>query len=94
ATPRNQSSWAGRIRDNYPSRALREEVEGTVGVRVQVNAEGRVASCSVTRSSGSGILDDAACRGMERYARYNPALDRNGNPTTGSASTAITYRLN
>lgn len=94
ATTRGERRWAARIQENYPSRALREEIEGTVGVRVTVTAEGRAANCQVTASSGSSILDEAACRGMERYARFNPALDRAGNPTTGSYATRITYRLN
>ena len=91
--PRNQSRWAGQISNNYPSRALREEVEGTVGVRVTVTTDGRAANCQVTASSGSSVLDDAACRGMERYARFEPALNRAGEPTTGSYATRITYRL-
>ncbi|MEO0908677.1 MAG: energy transducer TonB, partial [Pseudomonadota bacterium] len=94
ATTRNERRWASRIQENYPSRAIREEVEGTVGVRVTVTAEGRAANCQVTRSSGSSVLDQAACRGMERYARFNPALDAAGNETSGSYSTSITYRLN
>ncbi|MHA7820435.1 MAG: energy transducer TonB [Erythrobacter sp.] len=94
ATTRNERRWAGQIQDNYPSRALREEVEGTVGVRVTVTPNGRATNCQVTASSGSSILDQAACRGMERYARFNPALDASGNETTGSYSTRITYRLN
>lgn len=94
ATPRGQSGWARRIQENYPSRALREEIEGTVGVRVNINAEGRVSGCSVTNSSGSSILDEAACEGMQRYARFNPALDARGNPTTDTYSTSIQYRIN
>ncbi len=94
ATPRNQGRWAAQISNNYPSRALREEVEGTVGVSVTVGANGRVSGCRVTASSGSSVLDDAACRGMERYARFNPALDAAGNETTGSFATRITYQLN
>lgn len=94
ATTRNERRWAGQIQENYPSRALREETEGTVGVRVTVTPGGRAANCQVTASSGSSILDDAACRGMERYARFNPALDDAGNETSSSYSTRITYRLN
>ncbi|MCK0098930.1 energy transducer TonB [Qipengyuania sp. S6317L1] len=94
ASPRGQNRWAGRIQENYPSRALREEIEGTVGVRVTVTADGRATGCQVTSSSGSGILDEAACKGVERYGRFNPALDDAGNPTTGAFSTRITYRLN
>ncbi len=94
ARTKNERSWAARIQENYPPRALREEVEGTVGVRVTVTADGRATGCSVTASSGSDILDAAACAGMERYARFDPALDDAGNPTTGSYTTRITYRLN
>ncbi|MCK9541487.1 MAG: energy transducer TonB [Novosphingobium sp.] len=94
ASPNRQASWAARIQENYPPRALREEREGRVGVRVTIGPDGRVAGCSVTASSGSSDLDEAACNGMSRYARYNPALDDAGNPTTGSATTAIVYRIN
>jgi protein TonB len=94
ARTKNERSWAARIQENYPARALREEIEGTVGVRVTVTADGRATGCSVTASSGSDILDAAACQGMERYARFEPALDDAGNPTSGSYSTRITYRLN
>ncbi len=93
ATPDGQGRWAARIQENYPSRAIRDEVEGRVGVRVQIGANGRVTSCSVSNSSGSSVLDEAACDGMTRYARYNPALDDAGNPTTDTTSTTIVYQL-
>lgn len=94
AKPKGQGSWAARIQDNYPSAALRKEIEGTVGVRVTVGPDGRVSGCSVTGSSGSGDLDSAACDGMQRYARFEPALDAGGSPTTGSFSTRIVYKIN
>ncbi|MCB2051654.1 MAG: TonB family protein [Novosphingobium sp.] len=92
--PKGMNRWAARIQENYPTRAVREGTEGTVGVRVSVDAGGRVQSCSVTSSSGSSDLDDAACKGMERYARFDPATDGNGEATSGSYSTRIVYRLN
>ena len=94
AKPKGQGSWAARIQDNYPSAALRKEIEGTVGVRVTIGPDGRVSACSVSGSSGSGDLDSAACDGMTRYARFEPALDAAGNPTTGSFSTRIVYKIN
>ena len=93
ATPKGLSSWAARIQANYPTRAAREEREGRVGVRVNIGADGRVASCTVTSSSGSSDLDEAACDGMSRYARFNPAMDTAGNPTTDTYSTTIVYKL-
>jgi protein TonB len=93
ATPDGLGRWSARIQENYPARAVRDEIEGRVGVRVTVGPNGRVADCSVSSSSGSSVLDDAACAGMRSYARFNPALDREGNPTTGSYSTTIVYQL-
>lgn len=63
-------------------------------MRVGIGPDGKVTACSVTASSGSPDLDEAACDGMTRYARFNPALDDAGNPTSGQFSTAIVYKLN
>lgn len=94
ATPDGQSRWMARIQENYPSRAIRDDVEGRVGVRAIVGANGRVTSCTVASSSGSAVLDEAACDGMIRYARFNPAIGDNGQPTTGTFSDTIVYQLN
>lgn len=93
ATPKGQAGWAARIQSNYPTRAVREEREGRVGVRVTIDGEGRVSGCTVTSSSGSPDLDAAACDGMARYARFNPAQDSAGNPISDTYSTAIVYKL-
>jgi len=85
--------WAARIQEAYPARAIRQELEGNVGVSVVIGADGRVTSCSVTASSGESILDEAACEGMQRYARYTPALNDAGQPTTGRDTLTIVYRL-
>lgn len=82
-----------RIASNYPSAALREEVEGRVSVAIVVNPDGRVAKCTVTLSSGSSILDAAACEGFERYGRFEPALNATGEPVEGVFNTAINYVL-
>ena len=93
ASPDNQGRWAARIQGDYPSSALRREEQGTVSMRITVGANGRVEACTVTGSSGSSALDDAACRGMQRYARYNPALNDAGNPISATANQSIRYVL-
>ena len=93
ATPDGQGRWAARIQGDYPSSALRREEQGTVGMRITIGANGRVEACTVTSSSGSSALDDAACRGMQRYARYNPALNAAGNPIPDTTSQSIRYVL-
>ena len=90
AEPRgNPGSWA--TANDYPARALREEREGTTGFRVTVNAEGRVSNCTITRSSGHADLDEATCKNITRRARFRPATDGNGQPTTDTYSNAIRW---
>ena len=93
ATTKDERVWALKIQENYPAAALRYQLQGTVGVRVIVDTQGRVSQCFVTRSSGHAVLDEAACDGMVRFALFNPALDHAGLPTTGSYSTRISYRI-
>src|SRR6218665_2009918 len=76
----NAASWA--TTNDYPSRALREEREGTTGFRVTVGPDGRVADCQITSSSGHADLDEATCANVRRRARFNPAMDGEGNPKT------------
>ena len=72
--------------NDYPSRALREEREGTTGFRLSVGPDGRVTNCEITSSSGSPDLDAATCDNLRRRARFTPAMDGEGQPTSGSYS--------
>ena len=92
-SPDNQARWSAQIDRDYPPSAQRREEEGTVTMRITVGTNGRVADCAVTGSSGSSALDQAACKGMRRYARYNPALNDAGNPVTATTSQSIRYVL-
>ncbi len=91
--PIKRNVWLARIAKNYPSKAKRERLQGRVALTVKVNAAGRAVSCTINKSSGHKVLDDAACLGMRRYARFNPALDINGNPGPGVWSEAINYKV-
>ena len=92
ATPRgNPGSWA--TTDDYPSRALREEREGVTRFTVQVSPEGRVTDCTVTGSSGSPDLDEAACRSISRRARFNPATNGEGEKVAGTYSNSVRWQI-
>jgi protein TonB len=76
------SRWiSGRIHDSdYPASAVRARQSGTVGLRFVVGPSGRVDRCTVTRSSGSGALDETTCRLILSRFRYRPARDFTGRP--------------
>lgn len=76
-----EKNWRNWITtDDYPTAALRQEIQGTVIISVMIGTDGRVRSCLVTQSSGSKLLDDATCRLYSQRARFTPARDADGNP--------------
>jgi periplasmic protein TonB len=85
----NPGRWAST--DDYPSRDLREENEGVTRFSVQIGPNGRVSSCSVSGSSGHPSLDAATCKLVSSRAKFAPALDKDGNPTTGSYSSSVRW---
>lgn len=92
AEPRgNPGRWV--TNNDYPSRAQREEREGTTGFRLSIGTNGRVTNCQITRSSGHSDLDETACRYLTRRARFRPAKDGNGEETTGSYSNSIRWEI-
>lgn len=87
----NPGLWV--VTMDYPARSLNIEEEGTVGFRLTVGVDGRAVGCMVTSSSGSAALDAATCSNVTRRARFDPALDDKGNPTTGYYSNRVTWRI-
>ncbi len=79
-TPAN--TWVND--DDYPPRAARESRGGVTGFRLSVGPDGRVTGCEITAPSGSPDLDQATCNYAPRRARFAPATDDNGQPTSGS----------
>lgn len=68
------------VPSDYP-RDLRERgIGGRVGIVFTVGTNGRVTSCTVTRSSGVPELDTLTCRLIEQRFRYRPSTDRYGRP--------------
>ena len=69
------------------------EEEGAVAFTVQIGADGRVTSCSVTASSGSSVLDRATCRLYAQRARFAPARDDAGNQIGSRYSDRVRWEL-
>ena len=91
---RARSNLASYFSDaDYPAAAQRNEEQGTTAVSLTVGTDGRVTDCRVTSSSGSSTLDAATCNILRRRARFTPARDSSGNPTTDTATTRIRWVL-
>jgi protein TonB len=79
--------------DDYPPSAQRDGVEGTTGFALQIGPDGKVQSCSITASSGSSVLDDTACRLLQRRARFNPAKDAGGQPMAATFRSRFKWQI-
>ena len=92
ASPKGRpGDWA--TDNDYPTSAMREQKQGVTGFRVSIGPEGRVTDCSVTRSSGSSELDETTCKLITRRARFTPAMDGDGRPTTGAYSSSVRWQI-
>lgn len=56
----------------YPYRARREGISGTLVIKFSINKNGSIYNISILRSSGKKMLDEAAVRAIYNAARYNP----------------------
>jgi periplasmic protein TonB len=84
----NPGGWV--TNDDYPTRAMREERQGTTGFRLTYDANGRPTSCDITSSSGSPDLDSTACSLLMRRAKFTPGME-DGKPVGGSWSSRFRW---
>jgi protein TonB len=78
---------------DYPAAAVAAGEQGTVGFALEVGANGRVATCTVTQSSGSAQLDDTTCLLIRSRARFTPALDADGATVPDTIAGKIVWKL-
>jgi TonB family protein len=79
------------VQPDYPEELREQGVQGTVTVRYTVDENGRVTDVSVSHSSGSDALDDAAVRAIRRF-RYRPAQS-SGKPRAFQMTKRFVFRL-
>lgn len=74
---------------NYPADALAEGKEGTVVVRIDIDAQGAVTAAQVERSAGDPRLDNAALAAVKTW-RFNPEI-RNGKAVSSRVRVPIMF---
>ncbi len=78
------------INPEPPMIAYREGAEGTTAFEVSIDERGAPTKCTITKSSGYLVLDDAVCRAAMK-ARFSPKLV-NGRAVPGVYHDAFTFR--
>jgi len=88
------SSWPAvtkEIKAKYPEQALNYGVEGTVKLRIDIDASGKTFKVRVLKKLGYG-LDEAAVAAVKRFV-WAPAVSTEGRPVPVRITYAYTFRL-
>ena len=75
----------------YPADALRDQEQGTVRLRVEIDAQGSVQSVQVLDSSHSRALDRAAMESVRTW-KFRPAI-QGGQPVASTIDVPVDFRL-
>jgi protein TonB len=68
-------------------------VDDWMSYSLTIGIDGRVMGCSIVRSSASPLFDAAICRALAARARFEPALDRNGEKVLGSYAGTVRWEF-
>lgn len=80
--------------DDYPASAQASGAQGTARAQLTISPSGQVVGCTITQSTGNSALDAATCSILRRRAKFTPARDSNGNPTSDTIETpSIKWQL-
>ena len=76
----------------YPPLSQRMGEQGTTGLTCKIGADGKPVDCSVTSSSGSPRLDEAALSYVKEHYTWQPAT-RDGKPVADTVQLNIVWDL-
>lgn len=80
-----------RVQPDYPAAAVRAQEEGTVIVRVSVDASGAPTDVGIARRSGSRDLDRAALNAVRKW-RFSPAI-KDGKKVASVVEVPVDFKL-
>lgn len=81
------------VRPPYPSSSRNASIEGTVYVKMLVNASGKVEEAFVAQSSGNAALDDSAVKTVYKW-RFSPAKDAFKEKVACYITIPVNFQLN
>jgi TonB family protein len=77
---------------DYPASASRRGQGGRVEFTLLILEDGRVADCTLIKTSGVPVLDAQVCVVLKVRAKFQPALGSDGKPIKDSSDGAIVWR--
>lgn len=78
---------------DYPDSAMSKGEQALVYFRLMIGADGAPESCHIQQSGYSQAFDKAVCGNLMKNARFEPALDADGNPMKSYFRTSVRFAL-
>lgn len=76
---------------SYPKSAIEQRQVGVVNLRVEVDAQGRLADVQVLSATNPGVFDAVSVAAARSWT-YRPAM-KNGKPVAGAVKIPITFAM-
>ena len=94
STPRPITKWSDVLKDvDYPRSAIHEKAQGNVLMRLTIDASGTPVECWQILGTGNEKLDGKSCTAIGQKARFEPAVDANGQPVAAPYVTEVRWRI-
>jgi periplasmic protein TonB len=77
---------------NYPERAMEDNIQGRVAVLFVIDKDGSITNVQVRGPKGGELLEKEAKRVIEKLPKFKPGMQR-GKPVKVKYSQPITFRL-
>jgi len=78
---------------DFPSKAVREDQEGTTRFIVLIDEKGAIRDCMVVETSGIAVLDAQTCMVIKARGKFDPAIGIDGKPVRASLSQRVRWEL-
>lgn len=91
-TPKNDpAKWV--TPNDYPIHALLDGENAIIKFRLKINETGKAEECHIQQSIGDESFDKVVCDKVMSRAKFNPALDKDGNPMTSYYINKVRFQI-
>lgn len=87
----NPARWLSTA--DYPGGPMRRGEQAIVNFRLIVDREGRVEECHIQQATQGDAFERAVCEAVVKRARFEPALDAEGNPIRSYYVNSVTFQM-
>jgi len=91
--PVDQRQWGREVAEHYPYAMLAQGMQGYLRTRLDISVAGEVTGCHLQSKMNNEAFERVACDNLTRHARFNPALDAQGQAIASYYQMSVIYAI-